>query len=111
MRRRAREIRAGQPGMRLPVPPSNDEVARLGETLNEMLARLEEAFARERAFVADASHELRTPLAILKGELELALRDAATPRRSARRSPRPRRRPTGSSSSPRTCCHRALGPG
>jgi two-component system, OmpR family, sensor kinase len=77
MRRRAREVRAGQPGMRLPVPPSNDEVARLGETLNEMLARLEEAFARERAFVADASHELRTPLAILKGELELALRDAS----------------------------------
>lgn len=76
MRRRAREIRAGRPGMRLPVPPSNDEVARLGETLNEMLARLEAAFARERAFVADASHELRTPLAILKGELELALRDA-----------------------------------
>ncbi len=76
MRRRARQIRAGQPGMRLPVPPSNDEVARLGETLNEMLARLEDAFARERAFVADASHELRTPLAILKGELELALRDA-----------------------------------
>jgi signal transduction histidine kinase len=76
MRRRAREIQAGQPGRRLPVPPSNDEVARLGETLNEMLERLEEAFARERQFVSDASHELRTPLAILKGELELALRDA-----------------------------------
>jgi signal transduction histidine kinase len=76
MRRRAREIQATRPGRRLPVPPSNDEVGRLGETLNEMLARLEEAFAHERRFVADASHELRTPLAILKGELELALRDA-----------------------------------
>jgi heavy metal sensor kinase len=76
MRRRAREIQATRPGRRLPVPPSRDEVARLGETLNEMLDRLEEAFARERRFVADASHELRTPLAILKGELELALRDA-----------------------------------
>jgi signal transduction histidine kinase len=77
MRRRAREIRATRPGRRLPVPPSKDEVARLGETLNEMLDRLEEAFAHERRFVSDASHELRTPLAILKAELELALRDAS----------------------------------
>jgi heavy metal sensor kinase len=76
MRRRAEEIQASRPGRRLPVPPADDEVARLGETLNEMLERLEEAFARERRFVADASHELRTPLAILKAELELALRDA-----------------------------------
>lgn len=76
MRRRARQIQAGRPGRRLPVPPSNDEVARLGETLNEMLGRLEEAFARERQFVSDASHELRTPLSILKGELELALAEA-----------------------------------
>lgn len=73
MRRRAREVNAGLPGRRLPVPPSGDEVSRLGETLNEMLERLEDALARERRFVADASHELRTPLAILKGELELAL--------------------------------------
>jgi two-component system OmpR family sensor kinase len=76
MRRRAREIQASRPGRRLPVPASDDEVSRLGETLNEMLERLEEAFARERQFVSDASHELRTPLTILKGELELALRDA-----------------------------------
>jgi signal transduction histidine kinase len=76
MRRRARDIQATRPGRRLPVPPSNDEVARLGETLNAMLDRLEEAFAHERRFVSDASHELRTPLAILKAELELALRDA-----------------------------------
>jgi heavy metal sensor kinase len=74
MRRRADAISAGEPGQRLPVPPTADEIGRLGETLNAMLARLEAAFARERTFVSDASHELRTPLTILKTELELALR-------------------------------------
>ncbi|MEA2436179.1 MAG: hypothetical protein QOF65_735 [Thermoleophilaceae bacterium] len=74
MRRRADAISAGEPGQRLPVPPTSDEIGRLGETLNAMLGRLEAAFARERTFVSDASHELRTPLTILKTELELALR-------------------------------------
>ncbi|HEV7751012.1 MAG TPA: HAMP domain-containing sensor histidine kinase [Baekduia sp.] len=76
MRRRAQQIQASRPGRRLPVPSTGDEVARLGETLNDMLERLEAAMARERQFVSDASHELRTPLAIIKAELELALRDA-----------------------------------
>ena len=79
MRRQASEISATEPGRRLPVPPTRDEVARLGETLNEMLSRLEEAFQHERTFVSDASHELRTPLAILKTELELAMRGDRTP--------------------------------
>jgi two-component system, OmpR family, sensor kinase len=74
MRRRAAAITAGSRAERLPVPPANDEIGRLGRTLNEMLGRLEAAFARERAFVSDASHELRTPLAILRTELEIALR-------------------------------------
>ncbi len=78
MRRRAAEISAERLGERLPIPPSGDELSRLGETLNEMLARLEQALARERAFVADASHELRTPLALLRAELDLALRHAQT---------------------------------
>ncbi|MBN1530470.1 MAG: HAMP domain-containing protein [Thermoleophilaceae bacterium] len=78
MRRRAAEISEREPGRRLPVPEADDEVGRLGETLNEMLDRLEAALARERTFVADASHELRTPLAILKTELELAQRSART---------------------------------
>jgi signal transduction histidine kinase len=73
MRRRAGAISTAEPGMRLPVPPSGDEIGRLGHTLNDMLARLEAAFERERTFVSDASHELRTPLAVLKTELELAL--------------------------------------
>ncbi len=79
MRSRAAEISAAEPDQRLPVPPTGDEVARLGETLNEMLQRLGDALAHERQFVADASHELRTPLAILKAELELALERGRRP--------------------------------
>jgi two-component system OmpR family sensor kinase len=74
MRRRAAAITSTPGGRRLPVPPSADEIGRLGTTLNAMLDRLDAAFVRERAFVSDASHELRTPLAILRTELELALR-------------------------------------
>jgi two-component system, OmpR family, sensor kinase len=77
MRRRAAAIGA-RDADRLPVPPTRDEVARLGHTLNEMLERLHAAYEHERSFVDDASHELRTPLSILKGELELAMRDAWT---------------------------------
>jgi signal transduction histidine kinase len=74
MRRRAASIGGSTPGSRLPLPPSRDELSRLAETLNDMLARLEAAFEHERRFVDDASHELRTPLALRRTELELALR-------------------------------------
>jgi heavy metal sensor kinase len=74
MRRRAEAISSASLDERLPVPPAHDEVARLGRTLNAMLGRIEAGLERERRFVADASHELRTPLALLKSELELALR-------------------------------------
>lgn len=52
---------------------SDDELGRLAATLNGMIARLEEAFVKQRQFVADASHELRTPLAVLQAESSLAL--------------------------------------
>jgi heavy metal sensor kinase len=79
MRVRAAEISAETADERLPVPPTGDELERLGRTLNEMLDRLEAAIERERGFVADAGHELRTPLALLRTELELALRHASSP--------------------------------
>jgi two-component system OmpR family sensor kinase len=80
MRRRAATISATNADARLPLPDAEDEVHRLGTTLNEMLARLQEALEHERSFVSDASHELHTPLAILKTEVEVALRsDASAP--------------------------------
>ena len=79
MRARAAEISTAAPEERLPVPDTRDEVARLGQTLNEMLGRIGDAMARERAFVADAGHELRTPLAILRTELDLALAEGRSP--------------------------------
>jgi signal transduction histidine kinase len=48
----------------------DDEIARLAETFNELLARLERAFLAQRAFVDDAGHELRTPITIVRGHLE-----------------------------------------
>jgi heavy metal sensor kinase len=76
MRIQAAAISASEPGRRLPPAGTGDEVARLGETLNEMLDRLEQALQRERRFVDEASHELRTPLANLRIEVDLALRRA-----------------------------------
>jgi two-component system OmpR family sensor kinase len=75
MRARAAAISTDDLDRRLPLSSSRDELHRLGETLNAMLARLEAGLTREREFVADASHELRTPLAMLRTELELIARE------------------------------------
>jgi len=74
MRRQVRGLSAGDADRKLGVPTTRDEIARLAETFNVLLAHLHGAVDRERAFVADAGHELRTPLTVLKGELELARR-------------------------------------
>ncbi len=78
-RRRAVEISHGAAQLRLDVPPDrDDEVTRLGHTLNEMLANLEESLDRERQFVGDASHELRTPLTLLSSRIQVARRRERT---------------------------------
>ena len=73
MRNRAATITEQHLSERLPEPHANDEIARLGATLNQMLTRVERAVKRERSFVADASHELRAPLALIRTEVDLAL--------------------------------------
>jgi len=72
--REARSIGAQNLSRRLVVPPTKDELQRLSETLNGMLARLEQAFRRITQFTADASHELRTPVALMRTRAEVALR-------------------------------------
>ena len=73
MSRQASNIGATNLHERLPVVNEKDELGTLAATFNRLLARLENSFAQQRRFMADASHELRTPLAIVRGESEVAL--------------------------------------
>ncbi len=79
MRAEAAEISAQDHQFRLPVPPGQDEIARLGATLNHLLQQLHDALGTQREFVANAGHELRGPLATLRAELELAGRPGRPP--------------------------------
>jgi signal transduction histidine kinase len=63
----------------LPAANSRDELGRLAETFNELLARVDSALTQLQQFVSDASHELRTPLSVLQVETELLLSDARLP--------------------------------
>ena len=68
----AARVDAGDLHPRIHDPGSNaHEVSVLSDAFNHMLDRLTDAFARQRAFVADASHELRTPLTVIRGQLEV----------------------------------------
>jgi signal transduction histidine kinase len=72
IRQEMADITANDLHRRVPVPEARDEVARLAETTNRTLDRLERAVGRHRQFVADAAHELRSPLAVLRTRLEIA---------------------------------------
>jgi len=71
--RAAQTISAHDLSRRLNLDLPDDELGRLARTFDGMIARLDEAFRRQRRFTADASHELRTPLTVIKGDLSLAL--------------------------------------
>lgn len=75
----AQRIEAEDLHQRVPVPRTRDEVQHLALTFNEMIARLEDAFARQRRFVADASHELGTPVAAIRSISEVALTPGTGP--------------------------------
>ncbi len=64
-------------GARLEVPEDNREAARLVAACNRLIERVGEVHLAQQRFVADAAHELRTPLTILRGEIQVALREPA----------------------------------
>jgi signal transduction histidine kinase len=87
----ARELSASNLHERLALDGPNDELRELGDTFDELLARLEASFESQRQFVANASHELRTPLTLERAILEVTLAD-----------------PAASSASLRAACERVL---
>lgn len=66
-------IAAGDLSQRVNLPQRRDETGQLAAAFDEMVAQLEDAFAAQRQFVADASHELRTPLTAIGGSLDVLL--------------------------------------
>ncbi len=78
IRRTAVKITSSNLDERIELKGRKDELGRLAETFNAMIARLKDSFQRINQFSIDVSHELKTPLTILKGETELALRKERT---------------------------------
>ena len=79
MRSEAAAISSADLRGRLSLPPADDEITRLGATMNDLLDRIQASVETERRFIDDASHELRTPLVDPEGR--------------ARSGPRPRTEP------------------
>ena len=75
MRAEAADIGGSELHRRVPSPGTGDEIGNLAITLNDMLDRIEAANQAQAQFVSDASHELRTPIAIIRHQLEIALRE------------------------------------
>lgn len=79
----AEQIAKGDLTERVPMPANAstklDEIGRLAATFNHMISRLQAAFERQKQFTSDASHELRTPLAVMRGDMEIALRRERSP--------------------------------
>ena len=71
----ARDISATDLTRRIDLPGPDDELHQLADTFDDMLGRLDEAFAGQRQFIQEASHELRNPLAIIRTNLEVTLSD------------------------------------
>lgn len=75
IRQAAARITARRLDQRLPVPPTNDELAGLIEVLNAAFERLQRSFEQSARFSADASHHLKTPIAVLRAGIEEILAD------------------------------------
>jgi len=86
MARAATAVDAGDLSHRMDASGPRDEVRVLADAFNHMLERLEDAFARQRTFVADASHELRTPLTVIRGQIDVLAREQHVSQKDVRRT-------------------------